>query len=141
MPTLTDFLKSQPPLIMGLTVVIVAFFYGWVVPGSRITEVATQCTTDKTALASDRDRWLRVAMYGDRVLSRQAQNIADVAPTSASPAEQVSSITIRPKPVSPKLRAEIQRPVAPTSDPAAVEKRIEASEKVLQSAPVPTRKH
>lgn len=137
MPSLTDFLKSQPPLIVVLTIAIIALVSGYVVPGGRVTEAATQCTADKGQLVKERDQWQRIALRGSNILQQRARDLAEIAPSPSTPNQRVRSVTIQAKPLPKELRREVEKPPI-ANDAMSVEKRITASEKVLESAPVPT---
>lgn len=136
-PFLTEAIK-QSPLAMVLIIAVIAFARGSVVPGSAVTAVTNQCIADKTQLTNERDRWQRVALRGSNVLQERAQDLAEIAPSAGSPSARAREVTIQAKPLSPRLKAEIEKPSV-VNDPTSVERRIEASDKILQSAPVPTR--
>lgn len=118
-----------------MAIAVIAFARGSVVPYSSVVSAVVQCDKNAQQIAADRDLWQRIALQGTNILEKRAQAIADIAPTSAQANAPSKVVKVEAKPITPDVKASIERPSTST-DPGSVQKRIETSKKVLESAPV-----
>lgn len=125
---------KQGPLVTFLALALICFGKSYVVPGSQVTTVITQCTETKADLIKERDRWQRIALRGSNILQERAQDLAEVAPAAN---EAPRRVVVKSKPLAPEVKKRVEHPSTGT-DAGSVEQRIETSNKVLQSAPVQT---
>lgn len=125
----------QSPLAAVMAIAVIAFARGSVVPSSSVTSAVKQCSENAQQIVQDRDLWQRIALQGTNILEKRAQAIADIAPTSTQPNGPAKMVKVEAKPIAPDVKASIEKPPTET-DPTSVQKRIETSKKVLESAPV-----
>ncbi len=126
---------KQCPAIALLGVAVYAFAHGSVVPFSAVDSVIAQCTADKNYKDAQIDRWQHIALKGAGVLEDRAQSIAEIAPTEANPNGPAKAVQVKARPLSPEVKANIEKPPTAT-DAKTTEKRIDTASKVLLSAPV-----